>query len=117
MKKGLATVSIILIIFLMIMGGIFIIMNQNTVEATNGGIEKKKVKWNDIEIEKINFDTLIEAISTEEPENEGATEEELKNEKVTTVSNQAPYYIVVNYNANVVTIYKKDEKEIGRAHV
>lgn len=46
---------------------------------------------------------------TEAPENEGATEEELKKEKVTSKDNKAPYYVVVNYGANVVTIYGKDD--------
>lgn len=42
---------------------------------------------------------------------EGATEEELKEEKVDPkdkANNTASYYIKINYTANVVTIYKKD---------
>ena len=42
------------------------------------------------------------------PQNEGATEEELKKEKVEKVDNTAKYYIIVNYASNVVTIYGKD---------
>lgn len=50
----------------------------------------------------------INNINNEVPENEGATEEELENEKVSNIDNTAKYYIVVNYKSNVVTIYGKD---------
>ncbi len=58
-----------------------------------------------LEINTINKEKIVE----EAPENEGATEEQLQKEKVTKISNTAPYYIVVNYSSNVVTIYGKDE--------
>ena len=41
-------------------------------------------------------------------ENESATEEELQQEEVTVADQSAPYYVIVNYSSNVVTIYKKD---------
>ena len=109
-KKGLAVGLVILVFFLIITGTIFVMINQNTVEASNELMKNKKEKWSNIGIENIKFDTSLEAISTEEPENEGATEEELQKEKVTKISNQALYYIVVDYSSNVVTIYKKDEE-------
>ncbi len=57
------------------------------------------LKINNIEREEI----LDEAL-----ENEEATEEQLKKEKVSKISNSARYYITVNYASNVVTIYSKD---------
>lgn len=57
-----------------------------------------------LEINNINKEEII----TEELENEGATEEELRKEKVTAKNNEAPYYIIVDYTANIVTIYGKD---------
>ncbi len=56
-----------------------------------------------LEISNINKEVM-----TEELENEGATEEELQKGKVTNINNEAKYYIIVNYVANVVTIYGKD---------
>lgn len=48
----------------------------------------------------------INNIQKEELNNEDLTDEEItKNE----VSNTVPYYIIVNYSSNVVTIYVKDE--------
>lgn len=58
-----------------------------------------------LEINNIDKKEIIE----DALDSEGATEEQLQKEKVTNISNTAPYYIVVNYSANVVTIYGKDE--------
>lgn len=58
-----------------------------------------------LEINNIDKEEMIE----EPLDSEGATQEQLQKEKVTKISNTAPYYIVVNYSANVVTIYGKDE--------
>lgn len=57
-----------------------------------------------LEINNINKDEEAK----EEPENEKATEEELKNEKVTSTDSTAKYYVIVNYSSNVVTVYGKD---------
>ena len=57
----------------------------------------------------LEINNIDKEMKEEIPENEGATEEQLQKEKVTKISNTAPYYIVVNYVANVVTIYGKDE--------
>lgn len=58
-----------------------------------------------LEINNIDKKEIIE----DALDSEGATEKQLQKEKVTNISNTAPYYIVVNYSANVVTIYGKDE--------
>lgn len=42
------------------------------------------------------------------PQDEGASEEELKKEKVEKIDSTAKYYIIVNCASNVVTIYGKD---------
>lgn len=57
-----------------------------------------------LEINNINKDEEAK----EEPENEKATEEELKKEKVTSTDSTAKYYVIVNYSSNVVTVYGKD---------
>ena len=110
-KKGLVLFGIFIAIIVIILGTVFLMVNQNTVEASNEVVESQKMKLPNFKLANMNFDVLPEAVSTEVPENEGATEEELQKEKVTKTSNSntAPYYIVVNYNANVVTIYKKDK--------
>lgn len=48
----------------------------------------------------------INNIQKEELDNEDSTDKEIKNNEV---SNTVPYYIIVNYSSNVVTIYVKDE--------
>ncbi len=57
-----------------------------------------------LEINNIDKQVIID----EALENESATEEELKKEQVNVADKSAPYYIIVNYSSNVVTIYKKD---------
>ena len=61
---------------------------------------------------KENYELEINNIIKEVPENESATTEQLEKEKVDKKeinNSKAPYYIVVNYSSNVVTIYRKDE--------
>jgi|GEM_PF-1129352 len=56
----------------------------------------------------IEVTNILKNTIAEQPENEEATEEELKKEAVDKIDTSATYYIKVNYQANVVTIYKKD---------
>lgn len=108
MKSKIALLGVIVTVVVITVGVIFMVNNQSIVEASNEVAEKKKMRLPTINVENMNFEGISDAISTEEPENEGATEEELKKEKVTTTSHEAPYYIIVNYASNVVTVYGKD---------
>ncbi len=68
--------------------------------------EKGKYSKNSYILEINNIDK--QGVIDEALENESATEEELKKEQVNVADKSAPYYIIVNYSSNVVTIYKKD---------
>ena len=108
MKSKIVLLGAMVTVVAIIVGAIFMVNNQNIVEASNEIAEKKTMRLPTINIEAMKLEGISEAISTEEPENEGATEEELQKEKVTTTSHEAPYYIIVNYASNVVTVYGKD---------
>ncbi len=57
-----------------------------------------------LEINNINKEKNV----TEESKDEKETEDESKKENVNIASNQAKYYVIVNYVSNVVTVYTKD---------
>lgn len=111
MKSKIAILGAIITVVIVVVVVISFINNENIVEVSNEIVEKKTMKLPMINIETMKIGGISEAISTEEPENEGATEEELQKEKVTTTSHEAPYYIIVNYASNVVTVYGKDSND------
>lgn len=108
MKSKIVLLGAIVTVVVVAVGALFMMNHYNIVEASNVVAQKKKVKLPTINMENMKLEEISEAISTEEPENEGATEEELQKEKVTITNHEASYYIIVNYASNVVTVYGKD---------
>ncbi len=119
-------VAVLLIILLVLIGlmGVFI-LSKNVSEAKEREIKEKNaeksddiVDINDFNTESIDFEVSEEGLETEFVDEEVGeiteiSEEskgEKSNSKNTTIqtNNGVPYYLVVNYASNVVTVYGKD---------
>lgn len=114
-KIGIIIITVVLIIA--IAASIFIIKKKNlknyTAEATSSEIQDLK---NTIQEKNIlsTENTVEEGNVEENPEDTSWDEEDVQDTKVDTEkekqeqSNKTKYYIKINYTANVITVYEKD---------
>ena len=89
----------------------YVIYNNKPIQIEKNSIVSFKYEKNNIFSENA-YRLKITNIIDKGEIKEGATEEELKKEKVDKKdksNNTQPYYIKVNYSANCVTVYKKDD--------
>ena len=115
--KVIAILTTLLVIVVTVALGIYFfnIPKEKTVETVAANVDVEK----NIEIEEPEEEAILIVFPTKEEINieelEELTEEELEEQIIEEepeqikVDNGIPYYIQVNYGANVVNIYKKDE--------
>lgn len=104
-KYGLIIALVVLIIIIMI-GIIKFINSKKEVEVSE--LENAVAQEED-EIVPVNVDEAQNEENTPVTEEEPPQEEEQPKEVVNKIDNSIPYYIKINNQANVVTIYTKDE--------
>lgn len=114
-KKNLI-LTVLLDIFICIVGFIilFFYLSNNTVEVSSlsNSLDLNNTVTENILIADLDNETDKNEAVTEIVTDEKATDKELKEEKVSKKEEQkstSPYFIKVNYKANVVTIYTKDK--------
>ena len=110
-NKKIIIIVVNIVLLIIVAVAIIIFCTQNKTEKTSTKTEISK-KENIEEIEKEPIIVELENIENiEELEKiDEIVEKEEKNTDSKKVDNSMPYYIKVNYGAQVVTIYKKDEQ-------
>lgn len=112
-RKVLICVLVIIVIILLILCTIYNIKQKAATASSSLEAERlaEEPSNNEIDIENLeNIDNGEEIEANNIEENKVEAKNTVENKKnVTKTSNQIPYYIKVNYGAQVVIIYKKDD--------
>ena len=111
-KKLILGIFIDLTIFIIGLGLFFFYFNNNTTEVSSSSNSLETNITENVLITELDGESSENNTVTEIVTDEKASDKELKEEKVNKKEEQkstSPYYIKVNYKANVVTVYTKDK--------
>lgn len=106
---GIIAIVALILVFTMVI--VAITSRNNNQKELSAELTKKETTKNIDSKEKIEKDTIEEAVVVQESEE--VSEEQLEEEKVNPEeikTGKSNYYIKVNYGANTVTVYGKDEE-------
>lgn len=108
-KKYAVSIGIVVLIIASIIG--IKIKKNSTIASVSQNDLGSSQKSTDAEVEEIAIDACVgDVLIQDEEEEKEPTEEEIEEGKKN-VSTNSKYYIKINYQANVVTIYQKGEDD------